>query len=109
MEPGFANVGKYAMNNIQKLAQLGQSIWYDNLSRGMILNDELRKMVDEGLPGITSNPDIFERAVSGSSDYDGQMRELIAENPSIGAAEIIQALMVQDIQMACYELMPAHR
>lgn len=96
------------MNNIQKLARLGQSIWYDSISRGMILNGELRKMVDEGLSGVTSNPAIFERAISGSSDYEGQIRELIAGNPSIGAAEIIRTLMVQDIQMACDELRPAY-
>ncbi|MEK9136675.1 MAG: transaldolase family protein, partial [Bacteroidota bacterium] len=89
------------MNNLQKLEQLGQSIWYDNISRGVILKGELKKMVDEGCLGVTSNPTIFDKAISGSSDYDGQIRELVEKNPNIDAAEIIQALMIKDIQMAC--------
>jgi transaldolase len=89
------------MNNIQRLAQLGQSIWYDNISRGVIQKGELKKMVDEGLSGVTSNPTIFDKAISGSSDYDGQIRQLVEKNPAIDAAEIIRALMVTDIQMAC--------
>lgn len=89
------------MNNIQKLEQLGQSIWYDNISRGVIKSGELKKMVDEGLLGVTSNPTIFDKAISGSSDYDDQIRDLVEKDPNIDAAKIIQALMVTDIQMAC--------
>ncbi len=89
------------MTNIHKLEQLGQSVWYDNISRGVIQRGELKKMVDEGLLGVTSNPTIFEKAISGSNDYDEQIRELVDANPNIDAAEMIQALMVTDIQMAC--------
>lgn len=89
------------MNNIQKLEALGQSIWYDNISRSVIRNGELKKMVDEGLLGVTSNPTIFDKAISGSTDYDEQIRELVDANPNIDAADLIQALMVKDIQMAC--------
>lgn len=89
------------MNNLQKLEQLGQSIWYDNISRAMITNGELQKRVDEGLLGVTSNPTIFDKAISGSNDYDEQIRELVEANAGIDAAEIIQALMIKDIQMAC--------
>lgn len=96
------------MNNLQKLAQLGQSIWYDNISRGVILGGELKKMVDEGCLGVTSNPTIFDKAISGSKDYDDQIRELVATNPAIDAAELIQALMVKDIQMACDVLKPVY-
>ncbi len=94
------------MNNIQKLEQLGQSIWYDNISRSMITRGELQKRVDEGLLGVTSNPAIFDKAISGSKDYDDQIRELVEANASIDAARIIQALMVKDIQMACDVLKP---
>jgi len=96
------------MNNIQKLEQLGQSIWYDNISRGVIKRGELKRMVEEGLSGVTSNPTIFDKAISGSSDYDDQIRELIEGNINIDAAEIVQALMVTDIQMACEVLKPAY-
>jgi transaldolase len=90
-----------AMNNLQKLERLGQSIWYDNISRGVIQRGELKKMVDEGLLGVTSNPTIFEKAITSSTDYDDQIRELVHANPTVDAAELIQALMVKDIQMAC--------
>ncbi|MFN0157623.1 MAG: transaldolase, partial [Bacteroidota bacterium] len=96
------------MNNLQQLAQLGQSIWYDNISRGLITKGELKKMVDEGLLGVTSNPTIFDKAISGSTDYDAQIRELVEKNPGIDAGEIIQALMVKDIQMACDVLRPVY-
>ena len=89
------------MNNLQKLEQLGQSIWYDNISRRVIKRGELKKMLDEGLLGVTSNPTIFDKAISGSNDYDDQIRELVETNSNVDAAEIIQALMVKDIQMAC--------
>ncbi len=89
------------MNNIQKLEQLGESIWYDNISRGVITRGELKKMVDEGLSGVTSNPTIFDKAISGSTDYDEQIREIVEADPAVDAAEIIKALMVRDIQMAC--------
>lgn len=96
------------MTTIQKLAQLGQSIWYDNISRSIILNGDLQRMVDEGLRGVTSNPTIFDKAISGSTDYDNQIRELVEAKPDIDDAEIIQALMVKDIQMACDVLAPVY-
>ncbi len=89
------------MTNIHKLEQLGQSIWYDNISRSMITKGELQARVDEGLLGVTSNPTIFEKAITSSTDYDEQIRELVNINPRIDAAELIQSLMVKDIQMAC--------
>jgi len=96
------------MNNLQRLEQLGQSIWYDNISRGVITRGELKRMVDEGLLGVTSNPTIFDKAISGSNDYDAQIRALVEKNPSIDAADIIQALMITDIQMACDVLKPVY-
>lgn len=96
------------MNNLQRLEQLGQSIWYDNISRGVITRGELGKMVEEGLLGVTSNPTIFDKAISGSTDYDAQIRELVEKNPSIDAAALIQALMITDIQMACDVLRTAY-
>ncbi len=96
------------MNNLQKLAVLGQSIWYDNISRGVIRSGELKRMVDEGLLGVTSNPTIFDKAISGSTDYDDQIREIVGHNPKIDAGAIIRALMVKDIQMACDVLRPVY-
>jgi transaldolase len=88
------------MNNLQRLEQLGQSIWYDNISRSLIHTGELQRMVDEGLLGVTSNPTIFDKAISGSTDYDRQIRELLKTSPSLRVPDLIQGLMVTDIQMA---------
>jgi transaldolase len=96
------------MNNIQKIAQLGQSIWYDNISRSLLQRGELASMVQEGLLGVTSNPTIFDKAISGSSDYDGQIAELVRTRRDISTAEMIQALMVRDIQRATDILRPVY-
>ncbi len=84
------------MNNIQKLAELGQSIWIDNIQRKM-LNGGLQAMIDEGLLGMTSNPTIFERAIGGSSDYDAAMRPLVAAAAT--AEQIFDALTIEDVSM----------
>ncbi len=96
------------MNNLQLLEQLGQSIWYDNISRSLIRSGELQRMVNEGLLGVTSNPTIFDKAISGSTDYDAQVRELLSGAPPPGPGELIRALMVTDIQMATDVLRPVY-
>ncbi|GJM24095.1 MAG: transaldolase [Phycisphaerae bacterium] len=64
----------------QKLSECGQSIWYDNVRRDMIHDGSMKALFDEGILGVTSNPTIFEKAVTGSNDYDEQIRELIGQN-----------------------------
>ncbi len=86
------------MNNIQKLAELGQSIWIDNIQRKMLTGGGLQAMIDEGLLGMTSNPTIFEKAISGSSDYDEAMRSLVDQGAS--AEKIFDALTIEDVGMA---------
>ena len=95
-------------NALKQLHELGQSIWYDNISRSLVTSGELRRLVDEGLLGMTSNPTIFDKAISGSTDYDAQLREILTRNPGAATAEIIQALMVKDIQMAADVLSAAY-
>lgn len=89
------------MTVLHNIQQLGQSIWFDNMSRGMIEQGELQKMVEQGLLGVTSNPSIFEKSITGSNDYDDQIRELVKNNPDIDAGDIIQELMIEDIRNAC--------
>ncbi len=96
------------MTNLQKIAEFGQSIWIDNISRGMIQSGELQGMVDLGLLGVTSNPTIFEKAITGSDAYDGQIRKLVEKNPEIDAGELIQELMIEDIRTACDILRPVY-
>ncbi|MCX6355898.1 MAG: bifunctional transaldolase/phosoglucose isomerase [Candidatus Aureabacteria bacterium] len=86
-------------NPLLKLRDFGQRIWLDFLRRAVINSGDLEKMIDEdGLGGVTSNPSIFEKAIAGSSDYDGAIRALALEGRSV--EEIYQALTVQDIQRA---------
>jgi len=95
-------------NALKQLEDLGQSIWYDNISRGLVTSGDLRRLVDEGLLGMTSNPTIFDKAISGSADYDEQLRGILAKSPGVSTAEIIQSLMVKDIQMAADVLKTAY-
>jgi len=88
------------MTILQKLSSLGQSIWYDNISREVLRNGALQHMVDEGLLGVTSNPTIFDKAISGSDSYDDQIRQLLQADPALPAGEIILQLMSKDIQEA---------
>lgn len=95
------------MNNIQKLADLGQSIWLDNIHRKMLESGELKALIDKGVLGVTSNPSIFEKAITGSADYDPQLRKLIEEGAS--TVDIYEALVLRDIEMAADELRPVYQ
>ena len=57
--------------------QFGQSPWLDNLKRGWITGGELQRMVDRGIRGVTSNPTILQKAISGGHDYDTQFGDLV--------------------------------
>jgi transaldolase len=96
------------MNRLHQLAHLGQSIWYDNISRSLLTGGGLQEMVEEGLLGVTSNPTIFDKAISGSNDYDTQLAQLLKTTPSITVPEIIQTLMVDDVRAAADILLPVY-
>ena len=83
---------------------LGQSIWYDNISRALIRTGGLRALVEQGVRGVTSNPTIFEKAIAGSSDYDEELRRLVADRRS--AQEIYEELVLDDIRGGCDVLLP---
>ncbi len=86
-------------NPLSELGKYGQAFWYDNIRRGLITSGELQRLIDEdGLVGVTSNPTIFEKAISGSTDYDEQLHELVEQGKEV--PEILRALTVRDIQMA---------
>src|SRR5262249_13914190 len=87
-------------NPLLDIQQYGQSIWYDNIRRGLITSGELQRLVDEdGLRGVTSNPAIFEKAITGSTDYDEALQAL-EQQPDLDAKAIYEHLAVGDIQMA---------
>ncbi len=94
------------MTKIQQTAELGQSIWIDYIRRSFITSGELEAMIEEGLLGITSNPTIFDKAISGSSDYDEDISELVAEGKSV--EQIYEALVLEDIGRAADILRPVY-
>jgi len=95
-------------NPLLEIQRYGQSIWFDNISRALVVSGELARMVEEdGLLGVTSNPAIFEKAMAGSEDYLPATRALIGqgiEDPT----EIFERLAVEDIQLAADVLHPAY-
>src|SRR5262249_55653663 len=95
------------MNPLVELQKLGQSVWYDNIRRALIDNGEIAdKIANDDLRGITSNPTIFEKAITGSTDYNDAMRKLIAEG--CGVSEIYEALVIEDIQRAADLFKPVY-
>lgn len=88
-------------NPLQRLIEFGQSFWLDNIRRGFTRAGELRRLVDDdGLRGVTSNPTIFEKAVSGSKDYDTAIAELVKQGMTSSRA-IYDAITIEDIKEAC--------
>jgi transaldolase/glucose-6-phosphate isomerase len=110
------------MNPLVELQKLGQSIWYDNIRRALIDTGDLarkiglppkgatstlaQKVSGDDLRGVTSNPAIFEKAITGSSDYNEAMRKLIGEGKSV--QEIYEALVIEDIQRAADLFLPVY-
>ena len=91
------------MNNLTELLETGQSYWLDNLTREKIKSGEIKaRVTNQGLRGITSNPSIFNKAISKGNDYDAQVKELTQQGKSIH--EIYEALTVKDVQDACDDL-----
>jgi len=86
--------------------QCGQSIWMDYIKRSLIASGELEKLVAEGIMGMTSNPTIFEKAVSAGTDYDAQLAALAREGASPEAA--YQKIVVEDIRAAADVLRPVY-
>ncbi len=85
-------------NTVSGIQALGQSVWIDYIRRSMLTTGELGALVRQGITGLTSNPTIFEKAISGSTDYDEPLLELTRAGRS--PAEVFEALAVEDIQDA---------
>jgi transaldolase len=96
-----------ASNPLAQLSKLGQSPWYDQMSRSLVTEGHLKQMIEEdGLRGLTSNPTIFEKAISGSKDYEDQLRALVGKGAEID--EIYDALVVGDIASAADVFLPVY-
>ena len=80
-------------NPLNILNSLGQSPWYDYITRDLIISGELARLIEQdGLRGMTTNPTIFEKAVSGSEVYDSDIRALGPEGKT--PAQVFEALAV---------------
>jgi len=96
-----------ADSNLHKLSKRGQSVWIDSLSRTMLESGELaRLMKEDAVVGVTTNPTIFQKAMSEGGAYDEQLKELI-ENEA-DPKEIFLQLSARDVEMALDLLAPVH-
>jgi len=92
---------------LHELTRYGQSIWYDNLSRRLLASGELARLVrEDGIVGVTSNPTIFDKAITDSEDYDADIARLAADGKD--AAAIYEALVVEDVRQAADVLLPVY-
>ena len=92
---------------LTQLTDLGQSVWYDFITRDLIQSGELARLIKEdSLRGMTSNPTIFEKAVAASSDYDQDIHTLSESGESPDG--IVEALMIKDVKSACDVFRPVY-
>ncbi len=94
-------------SRIADLQRLGQSPWFDYISRALIARGGLKRMVDrDGLRGVSTDPAIFESAIGAGSAYDAEILELAREG--LDAAAIVDRLVVEDVRAACDVLAPVY-
>ena len=93
-------------NPIQEAQRLSQSIWYDNIHRGLLASGELQELINAGVTGLTSNPTIFEKAIAGGADYDEELLALARAGKSV--REIYEALALEDIRFVADLLRPIY-
>ena len=87
-------------NNVKKIHSFGQSIWLDFIDREIMASGKLKSLIDvDGVRGVTSNPAIFEKAITSSSDYDADIRSLA--DSGLSNEELFFKLAIKDIQKAC--------
>jgi len=93
-------------NPINQIKKIGQSIWYDDLSKELISSGNLEKLVRRGITGVTSNPSIFNKAISSGNEYDSSLNTLNKKQFNI--QQIYENLTVEDIKNAADVLRPVY-
>lgn len=94
-------------NPLCKIHNFGQSIWLDFIRRGMITSGELQTYIDEdGVRGVTANPSIFEKAITGSHDYDSAIAHEAIKGQS--HREIYETIAIEDVRMAADVFRPLY-
>jgi transaldolase len=95
-------------NPLVRLGRLGQSPWYDYITRDLVTSGELQRLIrEDGLLGMTTNPTIFEKAIVGSDVYDADVRRLSSDGCS--PAEVVEAVAVADVRAACDLFAPVYQ
>jgi transaldolase len=96
-----------AESRLHELTEHGQAVWFDTLSRDLVQSGELARMMKEdAVTGVTSNPTIFQKALSRGDAYDADLKKLLAETDD--PSKIFFSLALQDIRDACDVLKPAY-
>ncbi len=94
-------------NPLIQLEELGQSVWLDFINHDLIASGDLKRLIDDdGLSGITSNPAIFEKAISESHDYDHDISIMLKEGKD--AKTIYETICLKDLQMAADAFRPIY-
>ncbi len=96
------------MNSVQALHSQGQSIWLDFISRSLLESGELKRLVDEGVTGVTSNPSIFQKSICETHDYDDAVAEVQKSQRQVDIPQFYEKLAIRDIQQACDVLLPVY-
>ncbi|GAJ24024.1 unnamed protein product, partial [marine sediment metagenome] len=91
---------------IKQLNSFGQSVWLDYISRELIDNGHLQKIIDMGVLGVTSNPSIFNKAITSGTNYDNLIRQLAQAGEK--TLTIYDSLTIKDIQDAADLFMPIY-
>ncbi|HET9836522.1 MAG TPA: transaldolase [Rhodanobacteraceae bacterium] len=96
------------MNPTQELHELGQSLWLDNITRGILNDGTLKRYIaDDAVTGLTSNPTIFDHAIAGGSDYDEQIAQLSGQGKS--GETLFFELALQDLTRAANLFEKVHK
>jgi transaldolase len=95
------------MNSIKKAQFLGQDIWLDYIQRDLLRSGQFDKYIEQGISGVTSNPTIFEKAITGSNDYDESL--LMCSKEGYSSDETYEKLALEDIGRAADMMSPVFK
>lgn len=96
------------MSTLKALCQYGQSLWLDTIDRHLVQDGGLAQLVKEGISGLTSNPTIFEKAITASPPNDPALRAAIVRDRYGTTEALYEALAIEDIRMAADILRPVY-
>jgi transaldolase len=92
---------------LARLGDYGQSVWCDEIGREFLSAGRLKALVaDDGISGVTSNPTIFHKAITGGSGYDKAIKTM--SSSGVGTLDLMEALIVSDIRLAADQLQPVY-